>query len=71
VDEQTTAIAKQVIGDRPERLAEVDGVIDLVIWIRQNISRLQDADPDEPPPAVVFRPETFAADFWGGKVGDS
>jgi hypothetical protein len=70
VNGQTIAAAKQVLGDRPDRLAELDGVIDLVVWIRQSISRMQHANPDEPPPAVVFRSEAFAADFWGGRMGD-
>ena len=52
--------------DEP-RLSEVGTNAGLLQWIRRGMARLQDTNPNEPPPAVEFRPETLARDFWSGR----
>jgi hypothetical protein len=67
---RVTELARTLLGiDDPARLAELEEYAPLADWIAATIPALQDAYPDEPPPAVQFAPGELARDFWRGVPG--
>ena len=50
----------------PTRRGELIELASLLTWIHTGIPALQVAYPAEPPPAVQFRSDELARDFWRG-----
>jgi hypothetical protein len=72
VERLVEELGRSVLGiDDPDRLREMTDLAGLLAWVRSGVPALQRAHPDEPPPALAFRPGDPARDFWRGVPPDA